>query len=160
MEINEGYVIRRTILFDNKCGFVLGEDPKAPNPFVTWQFNERDGRRGYFWGHYHNTQEQAAADFQERAESYQRRFRVKVVEQSTAKKETPSIADQLAENADKAARHNASRPTPAIKRNCGPVPSAASSFPGRANGPSAPTPARRPRSASDSGNICVAGGMV
>ena len=50
MEINEGYVIRRTILFDNKCGFVIGEDPKAPNPFVTWQFNERDGRRGYFWG--------------------------------------------------------------------------------------------------------------
>lgn len=45
MEINEGYVIRRTILFDNKCGFVIGEDPKAPNPFVTWQFNERDGRR-------------------------------------------------------------------------------------------------------------------
>lgn len=86
MEINEGYVIRRTILFDNKCGFVLGEDPKAPNPFVTWQFNERDGRQGYFWGHYHNTQEQAAADFQERAESYQRRFRVKVVEQSTAKR--------------------------------------------------------------------------
>lgn len=68
MEINEGYVIRRTILFDNKCGFVIGEDPKAPNPFVTWQFNERDGRRGYFWGHYHNTPEQAEADFQERAE--------------------------------------------------------------------------------------------
>ena len=28
------------ILFDNKCGFVLGENPKAPNPYVTWQFNE------------------------------------------------------------------------------------------------------------------------
>ena len=112
MEINEGYVIRRTILFDNKCGFVIGEDPKAPNPFVTWQFNERDGRQGYFWGHYHYTPEQAEADFQERVESYQRRFRVKVMEQSTAKKDAPSIADQLAENADKAARHHASRPTP------------------------------------------------
>ena len=86
MEINEGYVIRRSILFDNKCGIVLGEDPKAPNPFVTWQFNERDGRRGYFWGRYHNTLEQEEADFQERAESYQRRFRVKVVEQSTGKR--------------------------------------------------------------------------
>lgn len=32
MEINEGYVIRRTILFDNKCGFVIGEDPKPPIP--------------------------------------------------------------------------------------------------------------------------------
>lgn len=33
MEINADYVIRRTILFDNKCGFVLGENPKAPNPY-------------------------------------------------------------------------------------------------------------------------------
>ncbi len=32
LEENQGYVIRRTILFDNKCGFVLGENPKAPNP--------------------------------------------------------------------------------------------------------------------------------
>ena len=39
LEENQGYVIRRTILFDNKCGFVLGENPKAPNPYVTWQFN-------------------------------------------------------------------------------------------------------------------------
>ena len=45
LEENQGYVIRRTILFDNKCGFVLGEDPKAPNPYVTWQFNEQDGHR-------------------------------------------------------------------------------------------------------------------
>ena len=44
-------MIRRTILFDNKCGFVLGENPKAPNPYVTWQFNEQDGHRDYFWGH-------------------------------------------------------------------------------------------------------------
>ena len=47
-------MIRRTILFDNKCGFVLGENPKAPNPYVTWQFNEQDGHRDFFWGHYHN----------------------------------------------------------------------------------------------------------
>lgn len=32
LEENQGYVIRRTILFDNKCGFVLGENPKAPPP--------------------------------------------------------------------------------------------------------------------------------
>ena len=29
MEINADYVIRRTILFDNKCGFVLGK-PQGP----------------------------------------------------------------------------------------------------------------------------------
>ena len=45
LEENQGYVIRRTILFDNKCGFVLGENPKAPNPYVTWQFNEQDGHQ-------------------------------------------------------------------------------------------------------------------
>ena len=52
MEINQGYAIRRVIAFDNECGFVLGENPKAPDPYVTWQFNMRDGERNYFWGHY------------------------------------------------------------------------------------------------------------
>ena len=47
------------ILFDNKCGFVLGENPKAPNPYVTWQFNEPDGHRDFFWGHYHNEPDMA-----------------------------------------------------------------------------------------------------
>ena len=45
LEINQGYVIRRTILFDNQCGFALGENAKAPNPYVTWRFNEQDGHR-------------------------------------------------------------------------------------------------------------------
>ena len=43
-------MIRRTILFDNQCGFALGENSRAPNPFVTWRFNEQDGQRNYFWG--------------------------------------------------------------------------------------------------------------
>ena len=45
-------MIRRTILFDIQCGFALGENSRAPNPFVTWRFNEQDGHRDYFWGHY------------------------------------------------------------------------------------------------------------
>ena len=52
MEINQGYAIRRVIAFDNECGFVLGENPNASDPYVTWQFNMRDGERNYFWGHY------------------------------------------------------------------------------------------------------------
>lgn len=67
-------MIRRTILFDNKCGFVLGENPKAPNPYVTWQFNEQDGHRDFFWGHYHNEPGMAERDFHNRAEDYQRRY--------------------------------------------------------------------------------------
>lgn len=87
MEINADYVIRRTILFDNECGFVLGENPKAPNPYVTWQFNEQDGHRDYFWGHYHNDPGMAERDLHNRAEDYQRRYHVREVEQ-TPDKET------------------------------------------------------------------------
>ena len=82
MEINADYVIRRTILFDNKCGFALGENPKAPNPYVTWQFNEQDGHRDYFWGHYHNEPDMAERDLHNRAEDYQRRYHVREVEQT------------------------------------------------------------------------------
>ena len=35
MKENAGYTIRRSILFDNACGVVLGENPHAPAPFVT-----------------------------------------------------------------------------------------------------------------------------
>ena len=79
------YVIRRTILFDNKCGFVLGENPKAPNPYVTWQFNEQDGHRDFFWGHYHNEPDMAERDLHNRAEDYQRRYHVFEIEQAPDK---------------------------------------------------------------------------
>ena len=78
-------MIRHTILFDNKCGFVLGENPKAPNPYVTWQFNEQDGHRDFFWGHYHNEPDMAERDFHNRAEDYQRRYHVFEVEQAPDK---------------------------------------------------------------------------
>lgn len=50
MEKNAGYTIKEAVTFENGRGFALGENPKAPNPFVTWQFtvNER-GKRDYFW---------------------------------------------------------------------------------------------------------------
>ena len=40
MEKNAGYVIRESVLFDNKRGFAIAEhgNPKVPAPFVTWQF--------------------------------------------------------------------------------------------------------------------------
>lgn len=82
MEVNAGYVIRRTILFDTGCGFALGENPREPNPYVTWQFHEQDGRRDYFWGHYHNEPVTAERDLYNRAEEYQRRRPVREVEQA------------------------------------------------------------------------------
>ena len=81
MEINQGYAIRRVIAFDNECGFVLGENPKAPDPYVTWQFNMRDGERNYFWGHYCDDARLAESDLKNRAEDYQRRYYVKRIEQ-------------------------------------------------------------------------------
>ena len=45
MEENQGYVIRQSVLFENNRGFALGENFKAPNPFVTWQFTLEDGQR-------------------------------------------------------------------------------------------------------------------
>lgn len=45
MEKNAGYVIRESVLFDNKRGFAIAEheNPKVPAPFVTWQFSEETG---------------------------------------------------------------------------------------------------------------------
>ena len=80
MKENAGYTIRRSILFDNACGVVLGENPHAPAPFVTWRFNEQDGHRDYFWGHYHTNFKQAEADLAARAGDYQRQYRVRLVE--------------------------------------------------------------------------------
>ena len=82
LEENQGYVIRRTILFDNQCGFALGENSRAPNPYVTWRFNEQDGHRNYFWGHYMNEPDMAERDLLNRAEDYQRRYHVQEVEQA------------------------------------------------------------------------------
>ena len=68
MEINQGYAIRRVIAFDNECGFALGENPKAPDPYVTWQFNMRDGERNYFWGHYGSDRAALEQDFAARVQ--------------------------------------------------------------------------------------------
>ena len=78
-------MIRRTILFDNQCGFALGENSRAPNPFVTWQFNGQDGHRDYFWGHYMNEPDMAERDLLNRARDYQRRYHVEEVEQAPDK---------------------------------------------------------------------------
>lgn len=73
MEINAGYTIRQSVLFDNGRGFALAENPKDPAPFVTWQFTEEQGRRDYYWGHYHTDEGEALGDFNRRVFDYERR---------------------------------------------------------------------------------------
>ena len=60
MKENAGYTIRRSILFDNACGVVLGENPHAPGPLCHMGASmSRTGHRDYFWGHYHTDLKQA-----------------------------------------------------------------------------------------------------
>ena len=84
MEEIQGYVIRQSVLFDNGRGFALGENPKAPSPFVTWQFTEEQGNRDYYWGHYHNDGAAAEKDFLSRVSDYQRRYGVREVRRPIA----------------------------------------------------------------------------
>lgn len=60
---NAGYVIVEA-LHIGKAEFVIGENPKAPAPYVTWEC--KDGSN-YFWGHYLMTRESAEADLLKRA---------------------------------------------------------------------------------------------
>lgn len=73
MQINQGYRIIERFPIGGK-GFVLGYNPDAPNPYVTWQYRADDSEH-YFWGHYHNEKEAAYQDYLDRieqeAEQYQ-----------------------------------------------------------------------------------------
>ena len=80
MEKNAGYVIRESVLFDNKRGFAIAEHG---NP---------NGRRDYCWGHYHADEASAQKDFKDRAADYKRMYKVQEVKPRT-------IAQQMKEAA-------------------------------------------------------------
>ena len=82
MENNQGYVIRQSVLFDNGRGFAMGENFKAPNPFVTWQFTQEGGKRDYYWGHYFNEECEAIGDYNRRVFSYEKQYGVSRLETS------------------------------------------------------------------------------
>jgi transcriptional regulator with XRE-family HTH domain len=71
-----GYEIKKSVLFENDRGFALAENQKAPQPFVTWQFTEENGRRDYYWGHYTQKFDAAAKDFEARVTDYQKSYGV------------------------------------------------------------------------------------
>ncbi len=72
-----GYEIKKSVLFENDRGFSLAENPKAPQPFVTWQFTENEnGKRDYYWGHYTQNSDAAAKDFEARVTDYQNSYGV------------------------------------------------------------------------------------
>lgn len=76
-EIVGGYEIKEAITFSNKRGFALAEHPKAPQPYVTWQFFEdENGKRSYEWGHYTDQEHGAQRDFHTRITDYQSQYGV------------------------------------------------------------------------------------
>lgn len=62
-QVNAGYAIVSNIVV-GECEFVLGHNPKAVQPFVTWEYSPR---AGFYWGHYFCDENDAVADLLERA---------------------------------------------------------------------------------------------
>lgn len=62
---NAGYTITDSIHI-GKAEFVIGEHPKAPSPYVTW---ECSGDNNYFWGHYFPDRRSAEKNLLERAQA-------------------------------------------------------------------------------------------
>ncbi len=60
---NCGYTIVQTLTIGDS-EFVLGHNPEAPNPYVTWKCSNGDY---YFWGHYSNDRMAADRDLLTRA---------------------------------------------------------------------------------------------
>ena len=63
-ENNQGYSIIERFHIGAQ-GFVLGENPNAPQPYVTWQCRT-DAPNHFFWGHYFSEKEKAYRDYEER----------------------------------------------------------------------------------------------
>ena len=80
MLTNQGYVIREAVIFDNGQGFALGENPKAPDPYVTWQLKKDGDSLDFFWGRYYSNPDRAENNFQNRITGYQHQYKVKIVE--------------------------------------------------------------------------------
>jgi len=69
-EIHQGYEIERAVTFENGRGFAVGYNPKAPDPYVSWAFTEKDGKREYEWGHYKGSYITASMDYKNRVNVY------------------------------------------------------------------------------------------
>lgn len=79
MDKNQGYSILKMIMLENGRGFALGENPRAPQPFVTWAcYDDERGVRQYEWGHYGSDRAALEQDLSERVREYQRLYHVGV----------------------------------------------------------------------------------
>ena len=112
MESIHGYIILKATLFEDGCGVALGENPNAPNPYVTWRLTQKDGQRDYRWGHYHNKRDVAEADFADRVSYYKRMNHVQEV--MSPKR---SVREKLEESTRKIEGGQKCPPSKKIKRD-------------------------------------------
>jgi hypothetical protein len=64
--VNAGYEIKQAVMYNNDEGFALAHNPKAVQPFVTWEFRSDNGSFDCFWGNYFGTERDAHIDYIER----------------------------------------------------------------------------------------------
>ena len=73
-EINRGYEIKESIVFENDRGFALAKSTNT-KMFVTWQFTEEEnGKREYYWGHYTSDGIAARRDYNSRFTEYVKEY--------------------------------------------------------------------------------------
>lgn len=84
-ENNQGYSIIERFHIGAQ-GFVLGENPNAPQPYVTWQCRT-DAPNHFFWGHYFSEKEKAYRDYEERIRQEEELIEQKIEMMSS----TPSL---------------------------------------------------------------------
>ena len=73
------------MLFKDGKGFAIGENPKAPAPYATWQFTQENGRRDYYWGRYYNDPQSAETNFLERSKNHKTMYQVEEVKPAPQK---------------------------------------------------------------------------
>lgn len=66
-EVNQGYEIKERYMVGS-VGIALGFNPKAPSPYVTWNYRG-DAPMHFFWGHYFAEKQSAYDDYEHRIES-------------------------------------------------------------------------------------------
>ena len=97
MDKIQGYEIKQAVLFENGRGVAFGENPNAPQPFVTWMFTQDESSlRDYEWGHYYIDRAAAEKDFTARVKDYQCRYGVQEVKHP--------ISEQMKDAAEQARR--------------------------------------------------------
>ena len=67
-----GYIIVRSVEFDDGGGFALGTCKSAQFPWATWYFKSSSGEKSFYNGHYFSRKDTdlAGLDFVDRFEKY------------------------------------------------------------------------------------------